>query len=120
MEQLAQFSADPAMKPAVTVLIAAACIALIIVFFALVYVADRDRLRIEPTEFDFSNLPGFSRDQLERIARMPLPPVDQDPRAFTIHHTSPEVTLRSKRAGTVFHIPSGGAGVSTSGARHGS
>ena len=120
MAQLADLSADPAMKPVVTVLIAAAFIALMIAFGALVYIADRDRLRIEPMEFDFSSLPGFSRDQLERIARMPLPPVDQDPRAFTLHRSSPEVALRPKRAGDASCIPSGVAGVFRSGARHGS
>lgn len=120
MDHLAQLSADPDMKPVVTFLIASTFFALIVAFGALIYVADRDRLRIEPTEFDFSNLPGFSRDQLERIARMPLPPVDRDPRTFTIRHTSPEVALRSKHAGDASCIPSGVAGVFRSGARHGS
>lgn len=118
MEQLAQLIADPAMKPVVALLVASTCVALIIAFCALIYVADRDRLRIEPNEFDFSNIPGFSRDQLEQIARMPQPPVDRDPHAFTLHRSSPEVALRPKRAGDASCIPSGVAGVSRSGARH--
>ncbi len=115
-------------KSVATFLIAMACLALIVAFALVIYFADRDRIRIDPYETDFSNLPGFSRDQLERIARMPVPPTDDQPRYFrplySSHvidsRTSPEVALRTKHAGTASPIPSGGAGVSHPGARRGS
>lgn len=126
----ADLIADPDAKSVATLLIAMSCLALIAAFAAVIYFADRNRIRIDPYEHDFSNLPGFSRDQLERIARMPTPPRDEQSYPFVRapiappwsfnSRTSPEVALRSKHAGTASPIPSGGAGVSQAGARRGS
>lgn len=126
----AGFVADQDAKSIVIFMIAMCCLAVVVAVCVLICLADRDRVRIDPNEHDFSKLPGFSRDQLERIARMPVPPLDEQPRilrgrfepswAFESSRSSPEVALRSKRAGTVSPLPSDGAGVSQSGARRGS
>ncbi|MCF2522344.1 hypothetical protein [Bradyrhizobium sp. G127] len=70
MDHLAQFLAGQDAKSVAVFLLAMACLAIVVAFAGLIYFADRDRVRIDPCEHDFSNLPGFSRDQLEQIARM--------------------------------------------------
>lgn len=116
----ADFIADQDAESVVVFLMAMCCLAIVVAIAVLIYLADRDRVHVDPCEHDFSDLPGFSREQLERVARMPVPPANTDPSPFSLDRSSPEVALRPKRAGTVSPIPSGGAGVSSSGARRGS
>ena len=110
------FDAD-GIDPATLIIAACVTICALLVLLTLVLVGfvDRDRVRIDPHEAAFGDVPGFSREQLLRFQAdsqpVYLPPV------LDFRSSSEDVALRSKRAGAADHIPSGGAGVSRPGDR---
>lgn len=84
---------------------------LVLALIALMVIGEKRRVRIDPMSEPFGDVPGFSAEQLRKIARMPVPPHgDPQRRSFTHSPASRGVALRVQNAGAVSHIPSGGAG----------
>lgn len=69
---------------------------------ALLMQRNRVRLADDPMLNPFGDMPGFSDEQLRRVARMPIPPHHDDHYGHSLG-----VALRVKDGGAGFHIPSG-------------
>lgn len=85
---------------------------LIVALLLILILGEKRRVRIDPMQQPFGDIPGWSADELRKYARMPIPPFGDDQRR-SFNRASRGVALRVQDAGTVSPIPSGGAGTSS-------